>query len=175
MPKYLNSSDSPVFNKSFNLFGLNLAAKVRPLEYLIIVEGYMDVIALHQYGFPQAVASLGTSLTPEQAKLMRRYASEIYVAYDGDEAGQKAAMRALDILKQAGCRVRVMQFPNNLDPDDILKEYGPEYFRKLMDKSLSLLNFKLSVLRQKYDLNTTEGKVGFATDARPCAGGCGQP
>jgi DNA primase len=165
MPKYLNSSDSPVFNKSFNLFGLNLAAKVRPLEYLIIVEGYMDVIALHQYGFPQAVASLGTSLTPEQAKLMRRYASEIYVAYDGDEAGQKAAMRALDILKQAGCRVRVMQFPNNLDPDDILKEYGPEYFRKLMDKSLSLLNFKLSVLRQKYDLNTTEGKVGFATDA----------
>jgi len=165
LPKYLNSSDSPAFNKSVNLFGLNLAAKARPLEYLIIAEGYMDVITLHQYGFPQAVASLGTSLTSEQAKLMRRYASEIYVAYDGDEAGQKATMRAIDIIKEAGCKARVIQFPNNLDPDEVLKQYGPEYFRELLVKSLSMLDFKLSVLRRKYDLNTTEGKVGFATDA----------
>ena len=165
MPKYLNSSDSPTFNKSFNLFGLNLAAKVRPLEFLILVEGYMDVIALHQYGFPQAVATLGTSLTPGQAKLMRRFASEVYIAYDGDEAGQKATMRALDILNEAGCRARVIRFPENLDPDDILKQYGPEYLKKLLDKSLSLLDYKLSKLREKYDLNSTEGKVGFATDA----------
>lgn len=165
MPKYLNSSDGATFNKSFNLFGLHLAAKVRPLEFLIIVEGYMDVISLHQYGFPQAVASLGTSLTPGQAKLMRRYASDIYIAYDGDEAGQKATMRALDILKESGCTARVMQFPNKLDPDDILKQYGSEYFRKLMDNSLSLVNYKLSKLREKHDLGSTEGRVGFATDA----------
>ena len=113
MPKYLNSSDSPVFNKSFNLFGLNLAAKVRP-EFLILVEGYMDVIALHQYGFSQAVATLGTALTPGQAKLMPRYSADIYIAFDGDEAGQKATMRALDILKEAGCRLRVIQFPRSL-------------------------------------------------------------
>jgi DNA primase len=165
IPKYLNSSDGVTFNKSYNLFGLHLAAKVRPLEFLIIAEGYMDVISLHQYGFPQAVASLGTSLTPGQAKLMRRYASEIYIAYDGDEAGQKATMRALDILRESGCRARVMQFPNKLDPDDILKQYGPEYFRKLMDNSLSPVNYKLSRLREKHDLHTTEGKVDFATDA----------
>lgn len=165
MPKYLNSSDSPVFNKSFNLFGLNLAAKVRPLEFLILVEGYMDVIALHQYGFSQAVATLGTALTPGQAKLMRRYSADIYIAFDGDEAGQKATMRALDILKEAGCRPRVIQFPKELDPDDILKQYGPEYFKKLMDKSPSLLDYKLSKLREKHNLNSTEGKVGFATDA----------
>jgi DNA primase len=165
MPKYLNSSDGPTFNKSSNLFGLHLAARERPLEYLIMVEGYMDVITLHQYGFPQAVASLGTSLTQEQARLMRRFASEVYLAYDGDEAGQTAAMRAMDILTEAGCKVRVMQFPEGLDPDDILKQYGPEYFRKLMNKSLSPVEYKLSKLRKEHDLTATEGKVSFATDA----------
>jgi DNA primase len=164
-PKYLNSSDSLVFNKGYNLFGLNLAAKVRPLEFLIIAEGYMDVISLHQYGFPQAVASLGTALTPGQAKLMRRYASEIYIAYDGDEAGQKAAMRSLDILREAGCKVQVMQFPNNLDPDDVLKQYGPEYFKKLMGNSLSRLSYKRSKLMEKYDLDTIDGKAAYLTAA----------
>jgi len=164
-PKYLNSPDSPAFNKSLNLFGLHLAARQKPLEYLIIVEGYMDVITLHQFGFPQAVASLGTSLTEEQAKLMRRYASDVYIAYDGDEAGQKAAMRALDILKDAGCKPKVIQFPNNLDPDEVLKQYGPEYFRKLMDRSLSLVEYKLSRLREKYSLDSVESKIEFANDA----------
>ena len=164
-PKYLNSSDSLVFNKGYNLFGLNLAAKVRPLEFLIIAEGYMDVISLHQYGFPQAVASLGTALTPGQAKLMLRYASEIYIAYDGDEAGQKAAMRSLDILREAGCKVQVMQFPNNLDPDDVLKQYGPEYFKKLMGNSLSRLSYKRSKLMEKYDLDTIDGKAAYLTAA----------
>lgn len=163
LPKYLNSPDSPTFSKSINLFGLHLAAKVRPLEYLIIVEGYMDVISLHQYGFSQAVATLGTALTTEQAKLMRRFSPEVYIAYDGDTAGQAATMKALDILRDAGCRVRVMQFPNKLDPDDVLKQYGPEYFGKLMDKSLSLIDYKLSKLREEHDLNTTDGKVDFAT------------
>ncbi len=165
LPKYLNSSDSPTFNKSRNLFGLNLAGKARPLKFLIIVEGYMDVITLHQFGFPQAVASLGTSLTEEQARLMRRYASEVYTAYDGDTAGQKATLRALDILRDAGCRARVMQFPDGLDPDEILKKYGPEYFRKLMDQNQSAVNYKLGRLREKYDPETTDGKVDFATAA----------
>ena len=165
LPKYLNSPDSPTFNKSVSLFGLNLAGKIRPLEYLIIVEGYMDVIAMHQFGFPQTVASLGTSLTEEQAKLMRRYTSDVYVAYDGDAAGQKATLRALDILKDASCRVRVMQFPGGLDPDEVLKQYGPEYFKKLMDRSLSLVDYRLARLREKHDLDTTDGKVDFATEA----------
>ena len=165
LPKYLNSPDSPTFNKSINLFGLHLAAKVRPLEYLIIVEGYMDVISLHQYGFSQVVATLGTALTPEQAKLMRRFTSEVYIAYDGDSAGQTATMRALDILRDAGCKIRVMQFPNKLDPDDVLKQYGPEFFKKLMDKSPSLIDYKLSKLRGEHDLNTTVGKIDFATGA----------
>lgn len=165
LPKYLNSQDSPIFNKGVNLFGLHLAAKVRPLEYLIIVEGYMDVISLHQFGFSQAVATLGTALTPEQAKLIRRFASNVYIAYDGDTAGQAATMRALDILRDAGCKVSVMQFPNRLDPDEVVKQYGPEYFKKLMDKSLSLVDYKLSKLREQYDLSTTDGKVDFATDA----------
>ncbi len=165
LPKYLNSSDSPTFSKSRNLFGLNLAGKARPLKFLIIVEGYMDVITLHQFGFPQAVASLGTSLTEEQARLMRRYIPEVYIAYDGDAAGQKATLRALDILRDAGCRARVMQFPDGLDPDEVLKKYGPEYFRKLMDNSQSAVNYKLGRLREKYDPETTEGKVDFATAA----------
>jgi DNA primase len=165
LPKYLNSSDGPTFNKSLNLFGLNLAAKVRPLEYLIITEGYMDVMSLHQFGFPQAVASLGTSLTPEQARLMRRYAADVYIAYDGDEAGQKATLRALDILKEAGCRARVIQFPDKMDPDEVLKQFGPEYFKKLMDRSLSHVDYKFERLREQHDLTTMDGKVNFATDA----------
>jgi len=165
LPKYLNSSDGPIFNKSATLYGLNLTKKVRPLEEIIIVEGYMDVIALHRFGFPQAVASLGTALTAEQARLMRRYSSNIYVAYDGDTAGQKATLRGLDILRETGYRVRVMQFPKGMDPDDVLRTYGPEYFKKLMDKSLGLIDYKFKLLTQEYDLDTPAGKVDFATEA----------
>ena len=165
LPKYLNSPDSPTFNKSANLFGLNLTNKVRPLEYMIIVEGYMDVISLYQYGFPQAVASLGTSLTTDQAKLLRRHASEVYIAYDGDAAGQNATLRGLDILQEAGCRVKVLKFPNGLDPDEILKKYGSEYFKKLMSQSLSFVDYKLEKLQEKYDLSTSDGRVDFGTEA----------
>lgn len=165
LPKYLNSPDSPTFNKSANLFGLNLTNKVRPLEYMIIVEGYMDVISLHQYGFPQAVASLGTSLTTDQAKLLRRHASEVFIAYDGDAAGQNATLRGLDILQEAGCRVKVLKFPNGLDPDEILKKYGSEYFKKLMSQSLSFVDYKLEKLQEKYDLSTSDGRVDFGTEA----------
>jgi DNA primase len=164
-PKYLNSPESPVFDKSSILFGLNLAARLRPLQYIILVEGYMDVIAMHQYGFGQAVASLGTSLTQGQAKLIRRYAQEIYIAYDGDNAGQAATIRGLDILHDAGCKVRVIQLANGKDPDDILKKYGPEYFRKMMDQSQSLIDYKLDRLKEQYDISTQEGRISFGTEA----------
>lgn len=165
LPKYLNSPEGPVFNKRTVLFGLNLVRKLRPLEYTIIAEGYMDVITMHQYGFRQAVASLGTSLTGEQAKLLRRYAPDVYIAYDGDEAGQKAALRGLDILQEVGLRVRVIRFPKGLDPDETLTDHGPEYFRKLMDQALSLMDFKLEKLREDYDLSSQDGRVAYGTEA----------
>jgi len=165
LPKYLNSSDSLIFNKSSTLYGLNLVRKQLPIENLIIVEGYMDVISLHQFGFKNAVASLGTSLTREQAKMLRRYAGEVYIAYDGDTAGQKATLRGLDILQEAGCKVKVMQFPKGQDPDEVLRKYGPEYFKKLMNNALSLVDYKLEQLKNEYDLNSQEGRTGFASAA----------
>jgi len=164
-PKYLNSSESPVFDKSRTLYGIHVVAKRRPLSHVIIVEGYMDVIALHQYGFPNAVASLGTSLTQEQARLIRRLAPEAYIAYDGDAAGQSAAMRGLDILRDAGVAVRVMRFPEGLDPDETLRKYGPAYFKKLQESAVSLVDFKLEQIGKEVDLSNAEGRVAFATRA----------
>lgn len=165
LPKYLNSSDSPVFNKSQTLFGLNLVNKQRPLDSVIIVEGYMDVITMHQFGFKNVAASLGTSLTQEQGKLLRRCAGDVYIAYDGDTAGQKAALRGLDILQDAGCKVKVLCFPKEMDPDQILHKYGPEYLRKIINEALPLVDYKLSQLEKQFDLDTQEGKVAYATAA----------
>ncbi|NLI61444.1 MAG: DNA primase [Clostridiales bacterium] len=165
VPKYLNSSESPVFNKSSILFGLNLARKQRPIDNLIVVEGYLDVISLYEFGLKNAVASLGTALTMDQAKLMRRYTPNIYIAYDGDTAGQKATARSLDILKDAGCNVRVIKLPKGKDPDDILRKHGVEYFNKLKEDAVSLINFKLDQLQSGYDLDSQEDKVEFATKA----------
>lgn len=164
-PKYLNSSESPVFNKSTVLFGLNLVRKRRPIEDIIIAEGYMDVISLYQFGFQNTVASLGTALTLEQARLMRRYTPNIYTAYDGDGAGQKATARGLDILRDAGCNVKVIRFPKGMDPDDVLRKQGPEYFQKLINEAISLTDFKLNRLKAQYDLEDQEDKVEFATKA----------
>ena len=165
VPKYLNSSESPVFNKSSILFGLNLAKKQRPIDNLIVVEGYMDVITLYQFGYLNAVASLGTALTPEHAKIMRRYTQNIYTAYDGDTAGQKATARGLDILKNTSCNVKVIRFPKGMDPDDILKKQGTEVFNKLVNNAISLTDFKLDQLQAEYDLDNQEDKVEFATKA----------
>ncbi|NLN41519.1 MAG: DNA primase [Clostridiales bacterium] len=165
LPKYLNSSESPIFSKSNILFGLNLAKKQRPIDHLIIVEGYLDVIALYEYGFYNAVASLGTALTQDQAKLLRRYTSNIYIAYDGDTAGQKATARGLDILKDAGCNVKVIKLPKGMDPDDILRRHGVEYFNKLVKNAVSLTDYKLEQLRLGFNLDNPEEKVKFATKA----------
>jgi DNA primase len=164
-PKYLNSPESPIFNKGSVLFGLNLARKRRPIESFIIVEGYLDVITLHRFGIYNGVASLGTALTPDQARLMRRYAQNIYTAYDGDTAGQKATLRGLDILKSVGCNVRVIVFPKGMDPDDILVNHGIEYFNKLMNNAMTITDFKLDRLQAQYDLDNQEEKVEFTTKA----------
>lgn len=165
LPKYLNSPESPVFHKSSTLFGLNLIRAGSSLDHMIIAEGYMDVVTLHQFGFKNAVASLGTSLTQHQAKLIRRYTQQVYIAYDGDVAGQKATLRGLDILQDAGLRVKVILFPEGMDPDEVLRKYGAEFFKKLMDKAVSLVDYKLDKLRSQYDLNTPEGRTRYATEA----------
>ncbi|NLW00538.1 MAG: DNA primase [Clostridiales bacterium] len=165
LPKYLNSTDSPVFNKSSTLYGLNLVKRGQLLEYMIITEGYMDVITLYQYGFKNTVASLGTALTHQQARLLRRYTGEVYIAYDGDKSGQQATLRGLDMLQNAGLRVKVISFPEGMDPDQTLREYGSRYFKELMDSALSLIDYKLDQLRKQYNLDTLEGRTDYATEA----------
>ncbi|MBM7581840.1 DNA primase [Caldicoprobacter guelmensis] len=165
LPKYLNSPESPVFHKGSTLFGLNLVRKASSLDYIIIAEGYMDVVTLHQFGFKTAVASLGTSLTQQQAKVIRRYTQQVYIAYDGDAAGQKATLRGLDILQDAGLKVKVILFPQGMDPDEVLRKYGAEFFKKLMDKAVPLVDYKLDRLRSQYDLQTSEGRARYATEA----------
>ena len=162
-PKYLNSPETPVFNKRLNLFGLNLVQKIRNLQRLVIVEGYMDVIGLHQADLPYAVASLGTALTEDQARLIKRYCDEVYIAYDGDSAGQKATARGLDILKEAGLRVQVIEFPDKMDPDDYARKFGRVGVEELMDKAITLIDYKLKAIANGCDLATEEGRRQYVT------------
>ncbi|MCK9267898.1 MAG: DNA primase [Alkaliphilus sp.] len=162
MPKYLNSPETQVFNKSNILYGLNFARKNIKDRQIILVEGYMDVIALHQAGFKNAVASLGTSLTGYQGKLLKKYCDEIIICFDGDEAGEKATMRSLDTLDEAGCQFRIMILPDKKDPDDFIKIYGRNKFREHIDKSMSLIDYKIFLAKIRYFGNTIEDKVRFA-------------
>ncbi len=164
-PKYLNSPETPVFNKRHNLFGLNLVQKVRNLQRLVVVEGYMDVISLHQADLPYAVASLGTALTEEQARLIKRYCDEVYIAYDGDSAGQKATTRGLDILKDAGLRVKVIEFPDNLDPDDYARKFGRVGVEELMERAVSLVDYKLKTIAAGCDLTTEDGRRQYVAQS----------
>lgn len=166
-PKYLNTSDTPVFKKSENLFSLN-NAKNSGSRTLILCEGYMDVIAVNQAGFQNAVATLGTALTREQAMLMKRYADEVVICYDSDEAGQKATSRAIPILRNAGLLVRILTVPSGKDPDEFIKSKGadgPEAFRALVEKSGNDVEYRLQKLRGNYNLNTSDGKVQFLEEA----------
>lgn len=143
-PKYYNSPEGRYFNKRLLLFALDLAKEsMRTDDFGIVVEGYMDAIALHQAGFPQAVASLGTSLTQEQAQLLRRQCSKVIIAYDADIAGQEATQRGLDVLVRAGCDVRVLRLPAGKDPDDLVRQGGPEAFRRALEQAEPLTEFKL--------------------------------
>ena len=166
-PKYLNTSDTPVFKKSENLFSLN-NAKSSGTRTLILCEGYMDVIALNQAGFTNAVATLGTALTNEQAVLMKRYADEVIICYDADGAGQKATARAIDILRNAGLPIKILTVPSGKAPDEFIRskgENGPAAFKLLIEKCGNDIEYRLMKLKENYNLNTTDGKVAFLNEA----------
>ncbi len=162
--KYLNSPETMIFNKRKNLFGLNFAKKSK-LGYLILVEGYMDAIALHQYGFDCAVASLGTSLTEEHAALLSRYTEQLYLIYDGDEAGQRAAQRAIPMLEKAGLRIKVLKMRDAKDPDEFLKKFGADKFKLLLEESSNRVEYQLSAIRSKYDIREDEQRIRFIHEA----------
>ena len=162
--KYLNSPETLIFNKRKNLFGLNLAKKTKESS-LILVEGNIDVVTLHQYGFDNAVASLGTSLTEEQAALLTRYTDQIILIYDGDKAGQNATQRAIPILEKAGLQVKVLQIKDAKDPDEYLKKFGPDKFRLLLEGSSNRVEYQLNAIARKYDIREDEQKVRFINEA----------
>ena len=162
--KYLNSPETLIFNKRKNLFALNYAKKSK-LGYLILVEGYMDAIALHQYGFDCAVASLGTSLTEEHAVLISRYVEQVVLIYDGDEAGQRATRRAIPILEKAGIRVKVLQMKDAKDPDEYLKKFGADKFRLLLEDSSNRVEYQLNVIKKKYDLKEDDQKIRYVHES----------
>ena len=162
--KYLNSPETLIFNKRKNLFGLNLAKKSKE-NSLILVEGNIDVVALHQYGFDNAVASLGTSLTDEQAAMMSRYCEQVILIYDGDKAGQNATQRAIPILEKAGLQVKVLQLKDAKDPDEFLKRFGADKFRLLLEDSSNRVEYQLNAIARKYDIREDDQKVKFINEA----------
>ena len=163
-PKYLNSPETIIFNKRKNLFALNLAKKSK-LGYLILVEGYMDAVALHQYGFDCAVASLGTSLTQEHAVLLSRYTEQVVLIYDGDEAGQNATRRAIPMLEAAGIQVKVLRMHDAKDPDEYLKKYGADKFKILLEEASNRVEYQMGAIARKYHLNDDEERIQFLREA----------
>lgn len=163
-PKYLNSPETMIFDKSRNLYGLNRARSSKK-PYFLLCEGYMDVISLHQAGFTNAVASLGTALTPGHASLIKRYVQEVYLTYDSDGAGTKAALRALPILKDAGITARIIRMEPYKDPDEFIKNLGAEAFEERISKARNGFMFSLEVLERDYDMNSPEGRTDFMKEA----------
>ena len=163
-PKYMNSPETLVFNKSRNLFAMNLAKKSK-CGYIILAEGNVDVVSLHQAGFDSAVASLGTSLTPEQARLLSRFTNEVIIAYDNDGAGIKASQRAIGILEQLDVRVKVLSMSGAKDPDEFIKLKGPDAFRNLIEASENQEDYRLRLITKKYDLSIDEQKIEFLKEA----------
>ena len=166
--KYKNTKETLLFNKSKSLFGINLVKKLRRaggLSSLIMVEGYMDAISLYQAGFQNVVASMGTSLTKEQARLCKRYSENVFISYDGDFAGQKANLRGLEILKDEGIKVRVVPMPDGLDPDDVIKTSGAEGYNACLERAMPLIDFRIHAAQIKYDLSKTDEKRDFVREA----------
>ncbi len=170
--KYLNSPETLIFNKRKNLFALNLAKKSK-LGYLILVEGYMDAIALHQYGFDCAVASLGTALTEDGAALLSRYTEQVVLIYDGDTAGQNATKRAIPILEKAGLQVKVLQMRDAKDPDEYLKKFGADRFKLLLEESSNRVEYQLNAIRRKYDLKEDDQRVKYLQECAELIGTLG--
>lgn len=169
-PKYLNTKGTPLFDKRKTLFGMNLfkkAQKAEKFDSLVLTEGYMDVISLHQAGIRNAIASMGTSLTEEQCKEIKKTANLVYVCFDGDAAGEMATWRSLDMLQSVGLDVKVMSLPEGMDPDDVCKSYGADGFRKLMSEAKPLTEFKIRQLAAKENMDTFAGREAFALKALP--------
>ena len=166
--KYKNTKETLLFNKSKTLYNINLLKKLRKtqtIKEVIMVEGYMDTISLYQAGFKNVVASMGTSLTQEQARLIKRYADTVLISYDGDGAGQKANMRGLEILKDEGVNVKVVPLPEGLDPDDVIKQRGSEGYGRCLDEAMPFIDYKLSVLEKGFDTSRADEKRAFLTEA----------
>ena len=163
-PKYLNSNETLIFNKRKNLFGMNYAKKTKE-GYMILVEGNIDVVTLHQFGFDNAVASLGTSLTEEQVTLLSRYTEEVVLTYDSDEAGQRAAKRAIPMLEKAGIKVKVLQMKDAKDPDEFLHKFGADKFRLLLEESSNRVEYQINAIAKKYDLREDDQRIQFIHEA----------
>ena len=162
--KYLNSPDTPIFDKSKNLYGINLARQARS-EEIILVEGYMDVIALHQAGFANTVAALGTAFNDNHVAQLKKYCKRVILLFDSDEAGEKAALRAIPIAAAGGLQVRVLQLAGAKDPDEFINTYGPAAFAEAADNAMPYPAFQIACVRKKYDLTNVEQKVRFTTEA----------
>ena len=165
--KYLNSPQTLVYDKSSNVFALNIAKNSNE-KSLILCEGYMDVISVHQAGITNCVATLGTALTEKQTKLLNRYCSEVLICYDMDEAGTKAALRAIDMINNGGGKSRVIRITGAKDPDEYISKYGVSGFKTAIEKAMPSTAFKLSLIRQKYDIADTDGKIQFVDEAAMC-------
>lgn len=159
-PKYLNSPETKIFDKSRNLYGLNFARTSRA-KYMLVCEGYVDVIAMHQAGFTNAVASLGTAFTSQHAMLLKRYTDQVILTYDSDGAGVKAALRAIPILKEVGMSIKVLNMKPYKDPDEFIKNLGKEEFQKRIDNAVGSFMFEISVIRNQYNMQDPESKTGF--------------
>ena len=162
-PKYLNTADTPVFNKRKGVFAANLLRQQRHLDRVILVEGYMDVVSLTQFGVEGVCATLGTALTAEQARLLKRFAPQVYLGYDGDSAGQHAILRGLEILEQENVPARVLDFPDGLDPDEFIRRDGAEGFRNLTAVSPAV--YRLRRLKEQFDLSVQDGRLAYARGA----------
>ena len=178
-PKYRNSSQTEIFDKSRTVYALNLLKKKKlkggSIDYIIMCEGYMDVIALHKAGFDTAVASMGTSLTTNQARQIKNYTNKVIISYDGDGAGQKATLRGLDILRESGLTVKVAKLPEGLDPDDVINKFGEQGYLNCLNSANTLTGFKLDSIKAKYDLTDPDGKSKYALEAVACVKQLGNP
>ena len=166
--KYKNTRETMIFNKSKNLYNVNLVKKLKRaggISSVIMVEGYMDAISMYQAGFQNVVASMGTSLTKEQARLCKRYSDNVFISYDGDFAGQKANLRGLDIFKEEGLRVRVVPMPEGLDPDDVVKKFGADGYRDCLEKAMPLIDFRILAAQRKYDFSKSDERRDFVKEA----------
>ena len=164
-PKYLNSRETPIFHKGSNLFNMNIISRESSRQRIILVEGYMDVISLYNSGINYSVASLGTSLTEDQAAIIKKMAKDIYICYDSDKAGINATSRAIDIFLSKSCKPKIIELEGGLDPDDFIKKYGMEGFENKIKSAISYIDFKIKILRENFNLEEAEGLSNFTLES----------